>query len=370
MQIISDLPVGGAENLLLGLLPKLLSRYEVQVCCIRERGVLAPEFERAGIPVAVKYFKGRWHPASLYRLASYMREQRIDIVHTHMYRPNISGVLAAKLAGIPIIISHIHSLNHWDTTRQLHMDARVARFRDKIIMVSEVIRKSYISRTKVAAKKCTVIYNGIDLAGYEAGAFVPLPKEELGIGRQDKVVGIVARLSPEKDHVTFIQAARRIKNDLSNVKFLIVGPDEAKLLPRLKKMSVDLGLADDIIFMGLRSDIPRILSLLDVSVLSSTREGFPIILLESMAAGAPMAATDVGGNAEAIADGKTGFLAPPKSPELLAEAILKILRNPEVAASMKQAALQRAKSFTLDTMVRKIEALYEELLGLKGTSSG
>ncbi len=363
MRIISDLPVGGVENRLLALLPKLQNIYDVRICCIRAPGALADDFERAGIPVIVKYFKSRLHPFSLYQLAAYMRQEHIDIVHTHMYRPNVSGVIAARLAGVPVVISQVHNVEHWDNKRQLRMDSRLSGWRDRVVAVSEAVRQDYIKQTGTAPEKCVVLYNGIDISLFDKNKPAVDERERWGIGRQDKVVGIIARLVPQKDHLTFIQAAQHICRVIPQVKFLIVGEEEGRggVLEKLNITIAELGLTRQVIFTGTRKNIAELLGIMDVSVLSSIREGFSNVVLESMAAGVPMVVTDVGGNAEAILDGVTGFVVPPRSPQALAQAIINILQDDTLAASMCRASRERAKLFSLDAMYENTITLYQGL---------
>jgi glycosyltransferase involved in cell wall biosynthesis len=367
IRIISDLPVGGVEQRLLELLPLLRPEYNVRVCCIREKDELAPEFERVGIPVDLCYFRGRLHPFSLYQMASYLKRVNAHIVHTHMYRPNISGVLAAKLAGVPVVISHIHNVDHWDNARQMRQDGRFVRFRDKIIAVSEAVREDYIRKTHADPDKCVVIYNGINLDKFSPREKDPELMSEFGLEGK-KVVGIIARLVPQKDHETFLQSAVKIKERLSDTRFLIVGEEEGKsgLRQKLQERTVELGLAEEVIFTGMRRDIVPIISLFDVAVQSSLREGFSNVIVETMAMGIPMVATNAGGNAEAIEDGKNGFIVPCQQPDLLAERVVKILRDKELALKMQAHARSQANLFSLETMAQKTKDLYHLLLAEKG----
>ncbi len=381
MRVISDLPVGGVENRLLALLPKLASKYDIQVCCIRARGALACEFEQAGIPVVLKYFKSRLHPVSLYQLASYMKKQKIDIVHTHMYRPNISGALAAKLAGVPVIISQVHNVDHWDNRRQIFTDSLFCGFRDKVIAVSCAVKNDYIKNTGIRADKCAVIYNGIDMDKFQTLSAIGREQNEVdaensyrlklrkkwGISPTDKVVGIIARLVPQKDHLTFINAAKLVYDSIKNVKFLIVGEEENQsgVIKLIKKRANQLGIEKTLVFTGMQREITSVLSIMDVSALSSTKEGFSNVVVESMAAGVPMAATDAGGNAEAVTDGVTGFIVPKKAPKAMAGAIVKILQNDNMAASMSKASRKRAQMFSLSAMCKKTDTLYQTLLAEK-----
>ena len=144
VHVISDLPFGGVEKFLLDLLPRLKDKIDVRVCCIREKGKLAPEFEKKGIPVDLIYFKGRLHPESIFKMRSYFREKKAEIVHTHMYRANTSGTVSARFAGVPVIISHLHSYPEWDDWKQKKMDAVLSRFKDRIIAVKMNIINFFI----------------------------------------------------------------------------------------------------------------------------------------------------------------------------------------------------------------------------------
>lgn len=366
VRVISDLPVGGVEKRLLELLPQLSPEYNVRVCCIRAKDELAPEFEKAGVPVDLCYFKSRLHPWSLYKMASYLKGVNAHIVHTHMYRPNISGVLGAKLAGVPVIISHIHNVDHWDNTRQMRQDARFMRFRHKIIAVSEAVKEDYIENTHAARDKCVVIYNGTNLDKFSPQTKDPELVREFDLMGK-RVVGIIARIVAQKDIPTFLLCAAEIKKRVANIRFLIVGEEEGKtgLRQRLETQAVELDIRDEVIFSGMRRDIPAMLSLFDVGVQSSLREGFSNVVVETMAMGVPMVATDVGGNAEAIEDGVSGFIVPHSKPGLLADRVVKILTDSELASRMGSQARQRAQLFSLDAMVEKTKNLYHTLLAAK-----
>lgn len=353
------------ENRLLEILPKLSPSYNVRVCCIREKGELAGEFEKAGIGVDLCYFRSRLHPLSLYQMVSYLKKVKAQIVHTHMYRPNISAVLAARLAGVPVIISNIHNVDHWDNRRQVKRDARFAPLRDKVIAVSQAVRQDYLSQTGTDPDKCVVIYNGINLERFHPREKDSALIEEFGLGGK-KVVGMFARIVPQKDHHTFLKSAAIIKQEIPEVRFLIVGEEEGQtgLLKELQKQARELGLSEEAIFTGKRRDIPALLALCDVTVLSSLKEGFSNAVVESLAMGVPMVATGVGGNAEAILDGETGFIVPSGQPEPLAGRVIEILEQP--AADMSARARERAKLFSLETMAANTDKLYRSLLAEKG----
>jgi glycosyltransferase involved in cell wall biosynthesis len=369
MRVITQLPVGGVERTLSCLLPRLnADSFRVTVCCTHKRGVLADVLEEQGIPVYLIKLKSRWDPRGIYRLMRLMRQERIRIVHTHMYASNISGVVAARLAGVPVVVSQVHNVNHWNSRRQVSMDSLLNGWRDKIIAVSEAVRQDYIETTGIDPQRCVVIHNGLNLEDFNRPSQAAQVRQKWGIDSDDKVVGVIARLVSQKDHETFLRAARLVKDKMAGVKFLIVGEEEESgRLARLEALAVELGLKQEVIFTGLQRDIPAVLSIMDVSVLSSVKEGFSNVVLESMAGGVPVVATDVGGNSEAIVEGVTGLLVPPKDPAALAQAITKLLEDPDSRKAMGRAGRARVeKLFSMRRVVEQTVNLYRDLLRQRG----
>lgn len=364
VRIVSDLPFGGVEQRLLSLLPRLRDiGWDVSIICIREAGQMAPMFEREGVQVSVIPFRSRFSPRSLWELARGLSSQRADIVHTHMYRSNTSGTVAARLARVRVVISNVHNVNEWDNMRQLWTDRMLIPFKDKVVAVSEAVRRNYIDRTHVDPGKVVTIYNGIDLdrfrgVGRDAGL-----ARELGIADEERVVSVFARLVEQKRHVDFLAMAVQVLKVLPNVKFLIVG--KGKLREQLEQMASQLGLSERTVFAGHREDVPNLLALTDVIVMCSDKEGFSNSLLEAMAAGVPVVATDVGGNAEAIVDRTSGFIVPRRRPDLLARRVLALLTDRALYRSVSKAAAERASLFGIEQMCERTDALYTSLMSRK-----
>jgi glycosyltransferase involved in cell wall biosynthesis len=190
-------------------------------------------------------------------------------------------------------------------------------------------------------------------------------RASLGIPAEAKTIGVVARLIAYKGHRFFLQACQEIKRRHPRATFLLIG--DGPEAGSLAALSRQLGLQEAVRFLGTRSDIPQLLSLLDVVALPSLEEGFPNVVLEAMAAGKPVVATRVGGTPEAVIHRETGLLVPPKDPRALADAILEVLDDPQRANAMGQAGCERVrKAFDLSRMVQEIEALYEELIAAHG----
>jgi len=366
LRIIPSLEMGGVERTLTSILPRLdKKKYKVYLCCLFKRDKLADTMESLNIPI-IKFkmrarldFDGKYIIGIL-RLAYLMKKMQIDIVHTHLYRANIAGRIAAKLAGVPVIIANEHNIDSWKKFPQKLNDRVLVEITNKIIAVSNAVKDFYINKIGIPEDKITTIYNGVDIPKFQTHVDINKKKKEFGIKSSEKVITIIGRLHQQKGHCYFLKAAQIIVKKKPNVKFLIVG--DGPLGSQLRDMSNDLKISKNVIFTGLRNDIPQILAMSDISVLTSLREGFSITVLESMAAGKPVIATNVGGNSEIIEHGKTGFIIQPKSPEDMALYSLNLINNQELAKRMGQEAEKRVLTFSIDRMVRKTEDLYKDLL--------
>ncbi len=369
-RVITRMPLGGIEK-------KIIKFFEISdrkdfsysLICLHEEGPLFKEAQKLGIPAQLIKFRSRLDPAAIRRLAEKLRKDRIDIIHSHMYRANTSGTVSALFARVPVIISHMHNMNTWDTNRQLIMDRILNRYRDRIIAVSRAVAGNLTERVKAPAEKIEVIHNGVDLREFKPGKASRELKESLGLGGRDKAVGFIARLVPQKAPELFIKSAKILLNEkkLQHVKFIVAGG--GKLENKLRQMVRDWGLEKDILILGERRDVDRIMSCLDVFVLPSFKEGFSNVLLEAMATGLPAIVTDVGGNAEAIEDGENGFVIPPlDNLNLLTERLERLLWDGELIKEMSRKSLERVQEFSMQRMREKTEALYRKVWQEKRTN--
>jgi len=370
LHVIPGLGCGGAERQLVELVKALdKSLYESVICCLKYRGDRADEAEDNGIRV-ISLAEHRWgYLGTVITLARLYATEQPDIVHAWLFTGNTYSRLAALLSGTsPVLIAAERQVEDWKKGPYLWLDNLLAPFTDLILANSEAVR-AFVKRTvRLRSGQCQVIYNGLDLARFDAGraeAEVQRVREELGLEGGTLVVGTVANLTPHKNYPNFLQAAQRVKAAQPGVRFVIVG--EGPLREELEQMADRLGLGNDVLFLGRRMDVPVLMSLFNVFVLASDREGFANVILEAMAAGKPVVATDVGGNAEAILEGQTGFLVPPGDPQALAEAIVRLLKDKDLAREMGERGRRRVeREFTLARMVQQTEAVYETLLRQKG----
>jgi lipopolysaccharide/colanic/teichoic acid biosynthesis glycosyltransferase len=306
---------------------------------------------------------------ALYRL---MRRERPHIVHTHAAKPGVLGRVAARLAGVPVVVHTFHGhilhgyygpLMTWLLRR---MERMLARSSDRIIAVSEQVKQDLVRYGVAPPEKIAVIPLGFDLQPFlDSGEHRGALYRELGLTNGARLVGIVGRIFPIKNHRLFLEAAARVAAEERSARFIVVG--DGALRPEMEAHAQRLGIADRVTFTGWRRDLPRIYPDLDVLVVSSKNEGTPVSAIEAMAAGCPVVATRVGGLPDLIAEAETGHLVPSEDAPALAAAILRVLRDGEGARRMAGVARERvSQRFRAERLVADVERLYVELLAQKG----
>jgi lipopolysaccharide/colanic/teichoic acid biosynthesis glycosyltransferase/glycosyltransferase involved in cell wall biosynthesis len=309
---------------------------------------------------------------ALYRL---MRKERPHIVHTHAAKPGVLGRVAARLAGVPVIVHtfHGHILHGYYgpvmTWLLRRMERILARSSDRIIAVSEQVKQDLVRYGVAPVEKISVIPLGFDLQPFlDSGEYRGTFSRELGLPNDARLVGIVGRIFPIKNHRLFLEAAARVAAEEPSARFVVVG--DGALRPEMEAHARRLGIADRVTFAGWRRDLPRIYSDLDALVVSSRNEGTPVSAIEAMAAGCPVVATRVGGLPDLIADGETGRLVPSEDAPALAAAIIRVLRDPAAAQQMARAAREEVKQrFRVERLIADTERLYTELLVGKGVNA-
>jgi glycosyltransferase involved in cell wall biosynthesis len=291
-----------------------------------------------------------------------MRQEKVDIVHTHLWTASFWGRIAARLAAVPVIVITEHNVYLERPKHMLFIDKLLSSITNKIIAVSEEVKNFCIDKTHIREDKIQIIYNGIDTKVYsdiENDSRTDL-KKEFRIKDDDIVLGIVGRLVKQKGHRYFLEAIKELSLNYP-VKGLVVGSGE--LEEECKKYSDSLDLNGTVIFTGLQRDIPRFFKLIDITVMPSSYEGFPITALESMASGVPVVAFDVGGMNELILNNKNGFLVRPGDLKDLVHKIELFVHDKNLREQMGRFAISYVKEkFTVDTMVNKTEEIYEDLL--------
>lgn len=316
---------------------------------------LSEKVKKSGVKykeVASKKFKKKM----INELIEIINRFKPDIVVAHGYKDHIYGRIAALKAKVPIIIQVERNAQPYIISYYL-MAQVLTIFTDKIVCVSNAVKDHLVKRL-FNKSKMHVIYNGLHLENYYNEK--PLTERISG-------VVMVARFCTQKDHETLIKAAKIIKDRGIDCPIYLVGDGKAKHVNRMEQLCKTLEVTDVVHFLGTRNDVPELLSTYQISVLSTHYEGLSGVVLESMAAGNVVIATDAPGVYELIDDGKTGFLVPPKSSDILAEKIISVMKEPSSFSHIVENAQKHAlENFNIDNMVQKYEELFYDLLKKKG----
>ena len=370
LQIIDSMKTGGAEGGLLELSKGLVRRgYRVSVC-YNTPGPRTADFAGAGIYTFRLKPLARVDPTLVVRLIQAMHRDPPQIVHTHLFKSDIHGRFAARAAGAPVVFSTLHNNDIWARRPPLgSLYGFTARFTDCLIAVSDQVKQYHLRYTGVPAGKVVTIENGID-----PGLFSPERQDgaavraHLGISPDAPLFGAIGRLVVQKNHAMLIRAAAEIVRSLPNARFLVVG--DGPLRSELEDQVRKAGLIPAMLFPGLRSDIPAVLSALDVLVFTSKWEGLPRALLEGMATGKPVVATAVDGVTDVMVDGVTGLLTPPDDTEAFVRACLKLIEQPAVRVQMGNAGRSRVlERYSLDTMLDRTISLYSRFWEARRSST-
>lgn len=372
MLVITSLARGGAEAQTTRLALRLRARrWAVHVVCLTPPEAYVEELEEAGVLVTSLGIRHKLpDPRILWRLRQCITGWRPHVVHGHMVHANLLVRLVRPLVPVPAVVCTAHSVD--ERGRFGSGCLRVLAYRltdhlcDLTTQVSQAGLERYVSLRAAAKHKIRLVPNGVDTECYRAD-----PAARCSLRDAMKVDNLlvwiaVGRLMLPKDYPTMLQAFARLARERPAVVLLIVG--DGPLRSEMEQLARILGVAERVRFLGIRQDVPDLLNAADAYVMSSAWEGMPMVLLEAHAAGLPVAATDVGGNREVVANGLTGYLVPPKDPEALARAMLRLMDlSAEERSRMSTAARSRiVANFSLDHVVDLWEDLYRELLAQKG----
>ncbi len=363
IHLVEDLKIGGAERVIADIAEGLDGKeYDVSVWCVTRGGETASELIKNGIKVSILGISTHHNPWNVFKLTRLLKNAGPDIVHTHGYFASVIGRLAARRARIPGIVTHVHS-TYWDyKKRHIRTEQKLSRFTDKIICCSTAVENFVKDRENIKDGKTTVIYNGVDEQRFSPVKDLKSVWAQIKINEGSPAIGTVSSLTPHKGHEHLIQAAALVLESFPSARFLIVG--DGFLRARLEDQAQNLNISSSVVFTGERTDIPEILSLMDVFVLPSfSREGLGLAILEAMAVERPVVATEIGGIPEAVIKGKTGLLVPPGDSDAMAQAIIELLKDPKKAKEMGEKGRARVlDKFTKTKMLSKIQDVYQSLM--------
>ena len=379
--LVPRLDVGGTERALVALLEGMPGdRFEKHVLCLSGFGPLEGAVRNTGAELHdLGYARRRAagnsalrtalsFPAAVWRLYRYLRARRIEVLHTMIPVCNVYGAIAGRLVGVPRLCCTKLSLGKYRDSMPMlaRMEDITGRWFHLVHCKSRGIADDVVRREPIPRGKLRIVYNGIRVEQYEAAWDRSAMLKELGVPDSAYVVGVVANLNAYKGHGDVIEAATRVAGQLPDLHLVFVGRDDG-IGDEIRKQVAAAGLDARVHLVGPRSDIPRVMAALDALVSASHEEGFSNVLLEGMASGLPVVATNVGGNPEAVEDGVTGTIVPPRDPAAMASALAALARDPDAAHEMGKRGRQRARAmFSHEAMIAGMVAFYEELLARDG----
>ncbi|OQX87041.1 MAG: hypothetical protein B6D55_04495 [Candidatus Omnitrophica bacterium 4484_70.2] len=354
--VIGTLVPGGAEKQLYYLI-KYLDRKKFQPVLIALRsGGMENDFREI---VKIKVIGKRWKidPFFFFSLVHSIKEEKVDILHSFMFTSNTWGRFCGILLKIPVIVASERSMDLWKKWYHFKIDKILGNFTKKIICVSEEVKNYYWKRTKLPENKFAVIENGINLEEIERVEYREELREEFGIKEEDFVILTGGRLCKEKSIDVLLTVVPELKNEIKNLKILIVGEGEEKrnLMEIVKKLKTE----NSVVFTGFRKDILSIIKISDIVVLTSKWEGMPNLILEGMALGKSVISTDIGGSKEIIENGVNGFLLKYGDKKTLVDKILYLYKNHEVRKKMGEEGYKIVKKrFNLFEKIKEYEKIY------------
>lgn len=339
LHVVLGLEIGGLEKFVLGLIHGSKMDVAPHILCLQKKGALG---ERVfDVPIFELGYSGGIKPKVVLDIYKIIKKLKIDVIHTHNPSPHFYGALAGFLAGVPVVHTK-HGRNYPGSPKKVLLNRLSTAFTSRVVAVSHEAAEVCRLTEKVPERKIHIIWNGVDVRAFSPGNDKKTLLGSLGIEDKTIVVGVVARLSPEKNHSCLLRAFVETQNEFPLVRLLIVG--DGVLRQQLEAEAKVLGIDSRVIFTGPRHDVPELLRECDIFALSSKTEGLPLTVLEAMACSLPVVATDVGGNSEAVQGGETGFLVKSDDSAAFAASLKCLLGDAALRRQMGVAGRLRAEN--------------------------
>lgn len=360
--------IHGVSRLFAWWFPRFDStRFDVSLVGLKAPEPASDKLREAGVEVT-HLSRSKFDPRILTDLVRIGRERGARVLHVHGYAAADFGRLAAKALGAGLVL-HEHFADPRMPGYQAVADRLLAGLTDRAVAVSGSTRDFLVRERFVPEGRVRLVWNGAPLA-----EFAPRPADEsralrrsFGFDDETLVIGTISRLSLQKSHRTLLDALPPVFARFPAARALIVGDGDQ--MEALREQAARLGIAGAVVFAGHRTDVPQLLSALDVFCISSTYEGTPLALFEAMAAGRTIVSTAVDGCAEVLRDGATGLLVPPLDPPALGDALIRALADAGLRRSLSEAALAASRQFDIAECVRQLEAIYDEVLAERGRAA-
>lgn len=360
-------------------------RFDASVCCLVRGGIFAEQMKKAGIEVVILNARSEVSLRAVFsnipaivKLVYLLRRKKIDVLHAHEFFPGTVGRVAAIIARVPTRVLMLHNIDYWKKWPHRLVDKILARFTDRIITNSRAVKGDVCIKSGVPEEKIVIIHNGIDLKRF---SHTPSPfpppqggrvrvgggnglRHELGIENGEYIIGTVGRWAKQKGYQYLIEASRIVRSVRKDIRFVIVGGDahhpSESVKDELFRLNDSLNEDDRVIFTGYRRDTPKIFSIFDVFVFPSLWEGFGLALVEAMTMGKPIIASDIVPISEIVKHRQTGLLVPCGDAGAIANAVIDLIDNKEMAEAMGRSGRKRAENFfSVEGMTKKYEELYQ-----------
>ncbi len=374
---IGSLEVGGAEKQLLELISRMPGHhYSCHVFTLQSGGPLLSPLKRLGVRVCAGRLQRRdlskapWKVLSAqWRLIRVIRETCPHIIHSFLPLVTFIGALAGRACRVPLVITSRRALGtHQERYRFLRpLDLMANTWSHRVTVNSKAVWNDVVRRDHIDPRKLILIYNAVDPTPYESARLSrERMRQTLGLKPEEKAVIVIANLIPYKGHSDLLSATALALREVPEMRLLVVGEDRG-IRCHLERQASVFGIRPAVKFLAQRGDAPELLAASDLSVLASHEEGFSNVILESMAAGLPVVATDVGGNREAVVEGETGWLVPARNPAALAARIVDLLKDPSRARQWGEKGRSRVRElFTVEKMVEEHLKLYDSAFAMPG----
>lgn len=358
--LVEDMGMGGIEKIIESIfLSYDETRFEHVLLCLSGGGSMYERISSKGAHAEILGI-GNYHSvASMLKVSSWLKKNRIHIVHAHAHPAGYLGRMAAFIAGNVGLIYHVHTMPLDLLVRHHIKESALGFITDKILCISNSARNYLITKQFHIKDKVEVLYNGV--APPNCSEFIEKPECITGWGGCYPIIGIVASLTDNKGHASLLQAFREIFTEFPNAKLLIIG--DGPELSNLIDLADRLGVRHSVVFCGIIQDVFPYLACLDIFVLPSIyREGLPCTIIEAMAMAKPVVASNLHGIPEVVQDNVNGFLFPPGDSSSMAKALIKLARNQELSRAFGEMGKKiYLDKFTFEKMMSRLEEIYEEI---------
>lgn len=368
--VLNRMELGGIEIYTTDVLPLLQKHFSVALFLTHGEGRLVEKVKRSGIPVYFAKIKGTLNRKRIKEATKIIKGLSPQIVHTHNFRSHFSIRIASILAGVRGIIPHYHSMpGERFTPKTLEWEKKLFSCSDKILFVSHPAQMQYqkllnIAPQSKAAKKLVTISNAFQLDSFYKANLDAVEKLRISykLKKEQPVIGLVARIAPVKCIETLIDTVDILRHKIHNLKCMIIGEGEENYVNSLKNLVAEKKLTDHFIFTGYRQDVADHIRLFTCGVLCSSHEGLPHFLIEAFASGVPVVGSDIEGIRQVMTEGQEGLYAKVNDPYSLAEAIERIISNPELRKQMSKNAVRKSQEFNINEHINKLCTIYDSLL--------